>query len=224
MSIHFSRRHLHLATATGLLLITGCAGKGTPVDLVPPTHKTCPTCPPPVVITVEPSATATAEPTPTPTVTPTVFAYPTRAPADRIHQCLVLNPQGPWTFGFNLPVSYTWCVLNLKFGQDGYMMVDVYFSGNAGSSEKLVTLPPAGPLNLSMLDDVGNNYEWTKRGGCAQLPITTHSGKGCSGWLIFPVPSRRATRVTFYDPWYGISMPDISLTGQLASDAATPSP
>jgi hypothetical protein len=209
-----------LATASGMIVLAACASAGTPVELTPATQETCPTCPPPIVITVEPSATATPEPSPTPTITPTVFAYPTRAPRYSIQRCYVLNPDGPWAFSRNWPVSYTWCVLNLKFGQDGFMMVDVYFSGNAGSSDKIVTLPPAGPLNLSMQDDTGSDVIWTKRGGCALLPITTHSGKGCSGWLIFPAPSLRATRLTFYDPWYGISMTDISLVSEVG--AATP--
>ncbi len=104
------------------------------------------------------------------------------------------------------------------------MMVDVYYSGNAGDSNRTVNLPPGGVANIYALDDLDNKYGTTKRGGCAQTPASTSSGKGCSGWLIYPVAARRATMLSFFDDMYGISITNISLVGDSAEATATLAP
>lgn len=214
------------ASAAVLLsfLMVACSAGEAPYALSTSTAEVCPTCPPPVVITVQPTPTVTSEPSPTATAAPTVVAFPTRAPLYRVQKCVILNPNGPWTFSRQQPVSYTWCVLNIKFGQDGFMMVDVYFSGNAGDSETIINLPPGGVANFYILDDLGNKYDWTNRGGCAQQPITTHSGKGCSGWLTYPIVTRAATTLSFNDDWYASPITGISLVGETSQSAVTPTP
>jgi hypothetical protein len=122
------------------------------------------------------------------------------------------------------PTHYSWCVLNIKFGGGGFMMVDVYYSGNAGDSNRTVNLPPGGAANIYILDEFDNKLEWTKRGGCAQTPATTQSGKGCSGWLIYPIPAPDATTLSFFDNWHNVAITDISLAGDLAPPTATATP
>ncbi len=225
MMMHISRRPLLLpALAAYSFLIAGCSGQGTPVRLTPRSQETIPSCPPPIVITVEPSPTVSPEPTRTETAAPTSIVYPTRAPVYRVHKCVVLSTGAPWASSLNEKATYTFCVMNIKFGQDGFMMVDVYFSGNAGNSELVVTLPPSGPANSSIRDDLGNKYEWTNRGGCAKRAVNINSGKGCSGWFVYPAVSHRATTIDVYDEWYGTSISGISLVGVSAQETITPTP
>jgi hypothetical protein len=114
-------------------------------------------------------------------------------------------------------------VLNIKIGQDGFMVVDVYFTGSTGNPEATLSLPPGDVPNTYMLDEMGNRYEWVKRGGCAQSPILTNSGKGCSGWLIYPTVSRKATTLTFGDDFYASPITGIMLVGEPGLGAVTPS-
>ncbi len=118
-----------------------------------------------------------------------------------------------------------WCVLNIKAATNGMMMVDFYWAVSVPDPNGHVTVPPASlGTSIYILDNLGNKYNFTKKGGCVEKNMSVRSGGGCSGWLIFPAFKPGATSASFYEPRHEIGITDISLIGEIGTTTPTASP
>jgi hypothetical protein len=90
-------------------------------------------------------------------------------------------------------------------------MLDVYWSARTAGRIMYVNIPPEAPAIIYMIDNLGNKYESTKRGGCALTNASVQSGDGCSGWLVYPAFKPGVTSVSVYYDKYQLAVKDIPL-------------
>jgi len=204
------------------ILIASCSAGQAPTASATLPKAVCPTCQ--AFITATPLPTSTDTPAPPATDTPTPTPPPTLASFIRVHKCVGFTPQPAWGAPVHRSQPYAmWCVLNIKAATSGMMMVDFYWSATSSNPDDYVTVPPATMgTAIYILDNLGNKYNFTQKGGCVDKNMTTHSGGGCSGWLIFPAFKPGATSASFYEPRQEIAITDISLIGE--NPAATSIP
>jgi hypothetical protein len=212
--IPYSRKFANLGSCIAFLAVSaGCGPAQTSATPPMTTKVACATCQ--RYITATPPPIPTATPLPPPSETPTPAPSPTIVPVTyKIHQCRSYTPgprwDNPWWNNVK-PVYTTWCVLNLKVNSTGTIMLDVYWSARTAGEHINVNVPPEGPAIVYLMDNFGNKYDWTKRGGCALENMSVKSGEGCSGWFVYPPFQQGVTSVSFYyDAWH-LAITDVPL-------------
>ena len=221
-------RTFHRSLTFGVIIATfsvslaSCTTRG----LAPATATVFPSQVPTPVLTPTLKASVTPTDTVTPTARPndTPTPLPTLASFYKVHKCLSYlpgAPGNPWG-GRPEPIYSMWCVLNVKIGPTGVVMLDVYWSSRRAGRMMYVNVPSEGPAAVYMMDNLGNKYDWTKRGGCALVPVSTQSGKGCSGWFTFPPIKSGARSLSFFYAVRDLAITDISLIGEVNTITPTP--
>ncbi len=205
------RRALRVAILAAVLA-SGCSPPPAVSNPATSTRADCATCQKFITATPQPSPTDT--PLPLATESPTPTPYPTLASFYKVHECRSFKAGIPYDGGWYYrapPISSMWCVLNIKVGLTGTIMLDVYWSARRSDGRPYVSIPPEVPAVIYMIDDSGNKYESTKAGGCALTSTNVQSGKGCSGWLIYPPLKPGVSVVSVYYDKYQLAVEGILL-------------
>jgi len=228
MNIQFARKPLYAFMAICVILASGCgkqpavpiSNTGTPTEIAA-TDTRIPTVniPPTVTFTPLPTPTQTQKPTattvPTDTQTPTPEASPTPKASPTTAASPTPGITASPTYAFNLPGYYAtggcqtykiywkysidFCVESVEVRNDGRMVYVVSWTVHCPEQGWVIKYPDTYNHKMYIMDNLGNQYDFTEVGGTAAQKIEMKNGDTAIGIFIFPPAKPGATSFTFYD-------------------------